>query len=97
MPYNIIIRLLATTEIIEAFDWYETQRAGLGNEFLDELDSFYERLRRNPLTYSYYEKPVRQGKLKRFPYLVIYEVIQKEIVIYSVFMSKREPGQKRTK
>lgn len=97
MPYKIEIRPLAVTEIFEAYDWYEEQRSGLGMEFLDELESFYSILYDNPNTYSYYEKPVREGKIKRFPYLVVYEVIENSIIIYSVFMSRQDPEKKRIK
>lgn len=96
MNYNIEIRPLAAIEIIEAYDWYELQRVGLGLEFLNELDTFYDSLQRNPHTYSFYEKPVREGKIKRFPYSVVYEVIKATIVIYSVFMVKQDPTKKRT-
>ena len=97
MPYKIEIRPLAVIEIIEAYDWYEEQRNGLGNDFLDELESFYSILNANPNTYSYFEKPVREGKIKRFPYVVIYEVVEKSIIIYSVFMSRQNPKKKRIK
>jgi len=96
MHYKIELRPLATVEIIEAYDWYELQKEGLGLEFLNELDSFYESLYRNPDTYSYYEMPVREGKVKRFPYTVVYEVVETSIVIYSVFMAKQDPSKKRT-
>lgn len=39
---------LATIEIIEANDWDELQREGLGMEFLAELEEFYFSLLRNP-------------------------------------------------
>jgi len=96
MPFKIEIRPLATVEIIEAYDWYELQSKGLGLEFLNELDKFYKSLQRNPHTYSYYEKPVREGKVNRFPYTVVYEVIETSIVVYSVFMAKQNPSKKRT-
>ncbi len=96
MQYKIEVRPLAVLEIIEAYDWYELQRVGLGLEFLNELDTFYERLHRNPHIYSYYETPVREGKVNRFPYTVVYEVIETSIVIYSVFMAKQDPSKKRT-
>lgn len=97
MPYKIEIRPLAVIEIIEAYDWYEDQKSGLGMDFLDELESFYSILYANPNTYSYYEKPVRQGKIKRFPFVVIYEVVKNSITIYSVFMSRQAPEKKRIK
>ena len=85
---------MATIETIEAFRWYEEQREGLGFEF---LDSFYSNLLDNPHTHSFYEDTVRQGRLNRFPYLVVYEVFNNAIVVYSVFMEKQNPVKKRTK
>ena len=65
MAYKLEIRPLAAIEIIEAYDWYEIQKTGLGTEFLLELENFYATLFRNPDTYSFYEKPIRQGVLNR--------------------------------
>jgi toxin ParE1/3/4 len=67
MACKIEVRPLAAMEIIEAYDWYDLQREGLGNEFLEELEYFYSSLESNPASHTYYEKPIRQGKLKRFP------------------------------
>jgi hypothetical protein len=53
-------------------------------------------LLRNPDIYSYYDKPVREGKLNRFPYTVVYEIFETAIVIYSLFMAKQNPAKKRT-
>jgi hypothetical protein len=96
MVYKIEIRPLATIEIFEAYDWYELQREGLGIEFLMELEIFFTTLQRNPDTYSYYQKPVRQGSLDRFPYTVVYENFDDVIVIYSVFMYRQDPDKKRS-
>jgi toxin ParE1/3/4 len=96
MAYKLEIRPLATIEIWEAYDWYEMQREGLGLEFRMELEIFYTTLQRNPDAYSYYQKPVRQGSLDRFPYTVIYETFNDVIVIYSVFMYRQNPDKKRS-
>jgi toxin ParE1/3/4 len=96
MAFKIEIRPLAAIEIIEAYDWYELQREGLGTEFLMELEIFYSVLQRNPDTYSYYHMPVRQGTLNRFPYTVVYENFDEVIVIYSEFMYRQNPDNKRS-
>ena len=95
MAYKLDIRPLAAMEVIEAYDWYELQREGLGTEFLDELEMFYTSILRNPTSYGFYDKAVRQGKLNRFPYVVVFEIFDESVVVYSVFMSKQEPGKKR--
>jgi hypothetical protein len=96
MAYRIELRSLATLEVLEAYDWYEGERVGLGVEFLDELETFYDSLLRNPNAFSYYEKPVRQGKMNRFPYVVVFEVFDDVIVVYSVFMTSQNPQKKRS-
>ena len=95
MVYRLEIRPLAVTEILEAFDWYELQREGLGVEFINELETFYTTLLNNPNSYGYYDKPIRQGKINRFPYVVVFEIFEESIVVYSVFMTKQDPGKKR--
>lgn len=95
MAYKLEIRPLATMEILEAFDWYELQREGLGAEFLDELETFYSALLRNPNSLGYYDKPVRQGKIDRFPYVVVFEIFEKIVAAYSVFMTKQNPIRKK--
>ena len=60
MAYKLEIRHLATMEVLEAFDWYESQREGLGIEFLNELENLNNSILRNPTNFSYYDKPVRQ-------------------------------------
>jgi len=97
MQYKIEIRPLAVLEIIDAVDWYDEQREGLGTEFLNELDRFYETLYENPFIYSFYDEPIRQGKVSRFPYTVVYEIFESSVVIYSVFMFRQNPDKKRVK
>jgi len=96
MKYTLEIRPLAVLEIIEAYDWYESQKNGLGTEFIIELESFYAHLHTHPFSHSFYENPIRQGSLGRFPYTIVYEVFDTTIVVYSVFMQKQDPSKKRT-
>jgi len=96
MAYKLVIKPLAAMEVLEAFDWYESQRDGLGIEFLGELETFYDSLLRNPTSFSYYDKPVRQGKINRFPYVIVFEIFDEDIVVYSVFMTKQDPSKKRS-
>lgn len=72
-------------------------KEGLGADFLFELETFFESPHQIPNSYSFYHKPIREGKLKRFPYLVVYEFFDatSTIVVYSVSMAKQNPGKKR--
>jgi len=95
MPYTIEIRPLATMEILEAHDWYEAQQEGLGLNFIETLDGFFNMLLRNPLVCSFLQDNIRQGSIKPFPYVVVYEVFEEKIVVFSVFHAKQDPAKKR--
>lgn len=97
MGYEIEIAPLAKLEIIDAYDWYEINKKGLGEDFLEELEKFLNELLSNPKIHSYYQKPVRSGVLKRFPYSVTYEPVDHTIYIYSVFMIRQHPFKRRSK
>jgi toxin ParE1/3/4 len=32
----------------DAYEWYEAQKSGLGEEFLEELDIYYDKLHSHP-------------------------------------------------
>lgn len=84
MNWNVVARPQAKDDTIEAAAWYETQRAGLGDEFIEELLAVFAALEKNPLLNcrQHPTKNIRWRYPKRFPYRVIYEVIEdKRLVI----------------
>jgi len=74
-----------------------TGREGLGQNFLDEIENFYAVLLKNPFIHSFYLDSIRQGAIEHFPYVVVYEIFNETIVVYSVFMTKKNPSKKRIK
>jgi len=78
----------------EAYDWYEKQSNGLGEIFLSELDRCYKKIEAQPTFYSKTRKNFRQLRLKRFPYVVVYEVMKSEVIIFAVFHTSRSPKHK---
>jgi len=48
MTYILEVKDEANLEIIEAYLYYEEKRAGLGEEFLDHLDTYFDSITANP-------------------------------------------------
>lgn len=92
--YLLILKRRAIVMTKEAYDWYEEQKQGLGEEFLTELDSYYNKLQSHPEYFGKIKKNFRQAALKRFPYVVVYEIIKNEVVVFAVFHTKRNPKLK---
>lgn len=52
MSSRILIQARAKAEIIDAFLWYEEQVIGLGEDFMDEIESALQFILSNPKLYS---------------------------------------------
>ena len=95
MAYDLEVTNDANLEIIEAYLYYEKKRARLGEEFLEHLDTYFERIIANPKHFPQKRKPYREAFLKRFPFLVIYEITKRKVIVYSVFNTWQNPEKKK--
>ena len=83
--------ILAQRELDDAVAWYNEQAAGLGQEFLDELDRVVRRAVTFPMSCPEIEPGVRRCLLARFPYGLIYGVDGETLVVVAVAHLHREP------
>lgn len=91
MPYNYNLSEEAENDILDAYIWYEQQRAGLGEEFLECMEGAQRLILQNPAAYSVRYKTVRAFLINRFPYLILYILKKKDIVVISVFNTNQNP------
>ncbi|WP_010177275.1 type II toxin-antitoxin system RelE/ParE family toxin [Aquimarina agarilytica] len=95
MAFNLIIEQEAQLEIEDAIYWYESKQDGLGEEFLDYIGGYFETLITGNPDFEIKRKPVfRELPLKRFPYVIVYEKINNDIIVYSVFNTYQNPIKK---
>lgn len=68
MTYILEIKNEANIEIIKAYLYYEEKRMGLGEEFLEHLDAYFDRIKANPKHFPQKRKPIERH-FKTFPFL----------------------------
>ncbi len=95
MPVELVIAPEAGLDIAEAYVWYESHRAGLGEEFLSSVDACLASIRRRPQMYPVVHEGYRRSLIRRFPYAVFYEPSEAAVTIYAVFHTSRDPGKWR--
>mgnify|MGYP001199830451 FL=1 len=95
MTYILEIKDHANLEIIEAYLYYEEKRLGLGEEFLEHLSVYFDRIITNPKHFPQKRKPYREAFIKRFPYLIIYEITNRKVIVYSIFNTWQNPENKK--
>jgi len=77
MGSKLVIESDAQIEIEKAIEWYEEKQVGLGADFLNYLDGYFQTLKNAKASFKIKRKPVfRELPLKRFPYIIIYEEFQ---------------------
>ena len=93
MNWRVVARPQAEDDITEAADWYDNQSAGLGDEFIDEILAVFDELGSNPLLHCrrHLTKNIRWRYPERFPYRVIFEVIEEEhlVIVAAVIHAAR--------
>jgi plasmid stabilization system protein ParE len=82
----------AEVELSQAALYYEERGEGLGDRFLDEIDAVVARFQVAPEAPRIFDKGCRKARLERFPYAVIYRVMEDSIQIIAVMHSSRKPG-----
>jgi len=85
----------AHRELREALEFYESQQAGLGIRFLDEIDSAINRILAMPQAWRPLSPRTRRCMLHGFPYGVIYQIRRDEILVTSVMDLRRDPASWR--
>ncbi len=81
----------AKKELFEAISYFEGCGSGLGLEFSKEIFSTIQRIIHFPSAWSKFSANTRRCLTNRFPYGVIYQIIEEEILIIAVMQLNREP------
>ena len=89
---QVIVRPAAAADIEDAYQWYELQRPGLGEEFLRALGVTRDRVLDHPETFPILHRDTRRALIpRRFPYGLFYRVHGDTIVIVACMHAKRDP------
>jgi plasmid stabilization system protein ParE len=82
----------ASSEVEEAYGWYESRKPGLGSRFLQALEDVLRQAAEFPHGAPRVARRTRKAVLRSFPYLVLYVVENERLLITGVFQARRDPG-----
>ena len=99
MAYKVVIKDVAKEDIQTAYDYYEQERRGLGEEFLEELLKKFDVFMDKPHNYGFIDDQtiIRDVKVDRFPYVIIFEIIVDAVYVYAVHNTYRHPKRRLRK
>jgi len=80
------LKVKISTEAILALEsaaiWYEKQKTGLGNAFLDDFEDALLRIQNHPKLYPFFKVPLRKCLGRRFPFTFLYEFDEEKNQIF---------------
>ena len=91
MSLPLVFRRQVKTDLAAAYDWYEEQGSGLGENFLSSVGSIFKSIETFPEMFAFVHGPVRRATVSRFPFAVFYLVERSRIVVLRVLHTSRDP------
>ncbi len=84
----------ALAELLQAAEWYEDRRLRLGEEFLGAVEQAMDAVAAAPSASAAWPGSVRHRRrmMKKFPYMLVYEVRSDSVEFVAIAHTKREPG-----
>ncbi|MBI5039223.1 MAG: type II toxin-antitoxin system RelE/ParE family toxin [Nitrospirae bacterium] len=88
------IRLLeiAQIELDDSIEYYNSESDGLGNELLVDVLHALDRIKNFPKAWHPFTETTRRCQLRRFPYGIIYQILDTEILVIAVANLHRKMG-----
>ncbi len=91
MIYQVIIPESFYEELEEAVVYYGSKEIDLGLAFILNWESAMEQLKKTPLHYQKKNKELRTIKISKFPYLIVFEIIETKVYVYRLISGYKNP------
>lgn len=82
----------AEGDIAVAFEWYESQRAGLGAEFIAEIDEALQLVLDFPESCEVFYRETRRCLIERFPFEVFYRLQDGILIVVACMHGAQDPA-----
>ncbi|MCR4316140.1 MAG: type II toxin-antitoxin system RelE/ParE family toxin [Planctomycetes bacterium] len=89
---NISYHPKAKAELNDAIDYYEQIEEWLGFRFFSEIEEALSRIEDFPNSYPFVEEAARKCNVRRFPYAIIFSVLEDDLYVHAIAHQNMRPG-----
>lgn len=93
---QVVFRPEAVDDVLAVKGWYDSRRAGLGQEFGQVLDGLVERIASNPDMFRRVHGATRRAVMSRFPYAVYFRASDEHVVVLALH-GRQHPSRWRSR
>ena len=91
MSRPVIVNPEAEADLADAKAYYDRQRSGLGDDFLERVGEVLNSLGETPERHAKVFQELRRSLVRRFPYAVFYRVDDDQVTVVAVYHTRRDP------
>lgn len=89
MDRNLRYHPLFDCDVREAAGWYDRRSSGLGDSFVELVRECTTEVLADPLRFAKSPSGCRYNRVRRFPYVVLYDVTDSELLLLGVLHTAR--------
>jgi len=89
---GFVLRPAAVADIRKAYRWYQAERPGLGEEFLEAVGRAAERAAARPAGHAVIYRDTRRIVVRRFPYGLFFRILDGTVVFVACYHLRRRPA-----
>ena len=91
MLYLLKITPMAFSDMQIGIKYYQLQRINLGKRFATVVDNALSRIKQLPFSASFAYDDVRYKTINKFPYVILYKIIDNIICVLRIFNMHQKP------
>ena len=91
MKLRPVFHPAARLEFDQSATWYERQRPGLGNAFVQTVESAISAACDAPQRFAVISQDIRCVRVRRFPFSIYFRVKADQLIVVAIFHGRRDP------
>jgi toxin ParE1/3/4 len=89
--YNIDISDEAENDFDNSYEYYYNDSPKVADAFFQRINSSLETIKKTPFSFPEIYKSLRRFTVKKFPFVIYYQVVDYTIKVISIFHTSRNP------
>lgn len=90
-PYSIEISEEAENDLDNSYEYYFDDSPQVADTFFRRINTSLETIRKTPLSFPEIYKSLRKFTVKKFPFVIYYQVVDYTIRVIAIFHTSRNP------
>jgi hypothetical protein len=96
MTFSFVILDRVISQVVSAINWYENEGVDIADRFWDEFNRTSRLIHQYPYAFRYRYNRVRIAPVSGFPYIICYEIIGDEIVVFKLIHVNEDERKRKS-